>query len=138
MVEQTFGSRPRLERLFQRIQHQIHAHRSGNLPADNTPGKDIYYKYHMDTARPGCIADDIDHLQPVRAHGGKLSIHQFRRLVCSRNVYRSSAGFLNIARSRIYGEYLVVLLITPPSQEMESPDNPGRFTPNRSSLENVD
>ena len=31
------------------------------------------------------------------------------------------------ARSRTSGEYLVDLFITPSSQEMESPVNPGRF-----------
>ena len=32
-----------------------------------------------------------------------------------------------IARSRTSGEYLFALLITPSSQEIESPVNPGRF-----------
>jgi hypothetical protein len=36
---------------------------------------------------------------------------------------------MRTARFRISGEYLVVLFITPSSQEMESPVNPGRFKP---------
>jgi hypothetical protein len=35
---------------------------------------------------------------------------------------------MRTARSRTSGEYLVVLFITPSSQEMESPVNPGRFS----------
>jgi hypothetical protein len=34
---------------------------------------------------------------------------------------------IRTARPRISGEYLVVLFITPSSQEMESPVKPGRF-----------
>ena len=35
---------------------------------------------------------------------------------------------MRTARSRISGEYLLDLFITPSSQEMEPPTNPGRFT----------
>ena len=35
---------------------------------------------------------------------------------------------MRTARSRFSGEYLLDLFITPSSQEMESPTNPGRFT----------
>jgi hypothetical protein len=50
VVDQTFGSRPRPERLLQRIQHQIRTHRAGNPPADNTPGKNINDEGHIRTA----------------------------------------------------------------------------------------
>ena len=36
-------------------------------------------------------------------------------------------GTIRTARSRISGEYLVALFMTPSSQEMESPVKPGRF-----------
>ena len=45
---------------------------------------------------------------------------------------------MRTARSRISGEYLLDLFITPSSQEMEPPTKPGQFSLGTSSYEQKD
>ena len=63
-----------------------------------------------------------------RARHFGCNLMQRKVLASSHQHLMAEAPTIRTARSFISGEYLLRLVMTPSSQELESPGNPGRFT----------
>jgi len=67
MVDQlvSFGL-TRVQRLFQRIKHEVRPHRAADAPADDAPSKDVDDESHVDETLPGRDVREIADPQLVR------------------------------------------------------------------------
>ena len=67
---------PRVDRLFERVQHEIRPQRRGHAPADNPAGKDIDDERDVDKARPRRHVSEVRHPELIRPRGLKLAVDQ--------------------------------------------------------------
>src|SRR5262245_46061709 len=74
------GSRASPERLLERIQDQVGAHRAGDAPADDAARKHIDDESHVDEPRPGRDVGEIGDPELIRPNGGELALDQICRI----------------------------------------------------------
>jgi len=60
---------PRIQRLLQRIEHEVGLHRTAHPPADNAPREDIDDEGDVNKALPGRDVGEVGHPQLVRPLG---------------------------------------------------------------------
>lgn len=148
----------RVQGLLQRVQHQIRVGGAGDLPADDVAGEHVDDESDIDEALPGRNGGEIADPQCVRTIRLKLPLDPIQRtrrsLVADRGAHRLAAdhalqpnfGAIDsiaahcqayspwyssnnpTARSRTSFGYFFAFSIAPSSQELELPENPGRFT----------
>lgn len=76
---------PRLtvvQRLLQRIEHEVGSHGAADPPADNAPGKQVNHEGHVEPTLPGRNVSKVRHPQLVRPIGFELPIHTVKRTGC--------------------------------------------------------
>src|SRR5207253_9542218 len=117
VVHHAMDSRTRPDRLLQSIENQLGVHRARRTPADDAAREHVDREGHVPEAGPGGDVGEVRDPQLVRPACMELPIDVIERSHGS-NTSRT-------ARSLTSGENLFCLLMTPSSQEMESPGIPG-------------
>jgi hypothetical protein len=80
MVDQlvSFGL-TRVQRLFQRIEHEVGPHRAAYVPADDAPSEDVDHEGDIDETLPGRDIGEIADPQLVRPLGLELAVDPVKR-----------------------------------------------------------
>src|ERR1700710_3125017 len=68
------------ESLLQCIKYKVRAHRTADAPANNTPGKDVDHKGHVQPTLPGRYIGEIRNPQLVRPLRSELPIDPVQRI----------------------------------------------------------
>jgi hypothetical protein len=91
VVDQAFvvGPAPGVQRLLQRVEHEVGARRTGHLPADDAAGEHVDHERHVDESGPGRDVGEIADPQRVRALGPELPVDLPGRRPRSRSACRT-------------------------------------------------
>lgn len=81
MVDQALlaGGLPGVERLLQRIKHEVRGHAPADAPADDTAGEHIHDEGDIQPALPSRDIGEIRHPKLIGAIGLELPIDQVQR-----------------------------------------------------------
>ena len=66
---------PGVQRLLQRVEHEVGVHRAADPPADDAPGEDVDDEGHVQPALPGRDVGEVRDPQLVRPLGPELPVH---------------------------------------------------------------
>lgn len=69
-----------VQRLFQRIEHEVSTSRIGDAPTDNVPGAYIDHEGYIDDALPSGHIGEVGHAKLIRALGVELAIDLLQRV----------------------------------------------------------
>jgi len=79
VMHETCGRRPRVDRLLERIEHDVRLQRCRYAPADDHARVHIDNERRIGEGAPGCDVGQIGHPQRVRALGDELPIDAIRQ-----------------------------------------------------------
>ena len=68
-----------VDRLFERVEHELRARGLARPPADDTPGEHVDDERHVDHARPGRDVGKVAHPQPIGPVSGEPPVHPVQR-----------------------------------------------------------
>ena len=75
------GAASVVDRLLERIEHEVGRQRRGDPPPDDAPREDVDHEGHIDEAAPGRHVGEVGDPELIRPRRGELAIDQIGRPV---------------------------------------------------------
>lgn len=86
-----------IQRLLQRVEHEVRPHRTADPPADDVAREHVHDEGDIDEALPGRDIGEVRHPQRVRPLGAELPVHPVQR---ARRLGIGHGGAHRLAASR--------------------------------------
>ncbi len=75
------GAAPVVDRLLERIEHEVGRQRRGDPPADDAPREDVDHERDVHEAAPGGDVGEVRHPELIRPRRGEVAIDEIGRPV---------------------------------------------------------